>query len=158
MKEVERHWDPTGNSFQQSDPQMIDDVAPDQWEIQMLAEIKEGIQGKLKPRVSRSCKSTKVDTKSSLVSEDEHRGSLLGADDVTSTAVGKKAELLSSDFVPESHREWRPRQRMVRKLTAGLKKLQSSNPDSLNPRSRKILFAWSLKPCQLKYHEDWGQC
>ena len=33
------------------------------------------------------------------MSEDEHRGSLLGADDITSIDVGKKAELLSSDFV-----------------------------------------------------------
>ena len=39
------------------------------------------------------------------MSEDEHRGSLLGADDITSTDVGKKAELFSSDFVPESYRE-----------------------------------------------------
>lgn len=39
------------------------------------------------------------------MSEDEHRGSLLGADDITSIDVGKKAELLSSDFVPESYRE-----------------------------------------------------
>ena len=33
--------------------------------------------------------------------EDEQRGSVLGADDVTSADAGKKAELLSSAFVPE---------------------------------------------------------
>lgn len=71
----------------------------------MLAEIKEGVQGKRKPRVSEAAKVLKGDTKNSLVSEDEHRGSRLGADDVTSTDDGEKAELLSSNFVPESYRE-----------------------------------------------------
>lgn len=47
---------------------------------------------------------TKDNTKSSLVSEEERGGSLLGADGVTSTNVKEKAELLNPYFAPELHR------------------------------------------------------
>lgn len=149
IKEMERQRDPPPREFSQGarHTQMIEDVAPDQEGIHRLGRDQRQSTGKAEAQSELRPHKTPRTTQRAL-SVRGRAGRVAARCRWRHINRCPKAELLSFYSVPELHREWRPRLRMVRKLIAALKKFQLFNPDSLSPRNWKILWVWSLKPCQ----------